>query len=363
MIDIATCFTSEKYVSSQPYKNIFNQSRNHMNLSLKRRRFGQLMLASATTAAVTNIGEKTLAQSTSSKIVGFSLDPNSIKLELSLFGLLSLSVSTNLANTTPQVVIQTLDSLTGKLLSTLEVASNLVTNQRTSTETTPKALYNQTYERITDATTLTDGRLVISAFVSTQKGNYNKIVIFDAKNYSYQQGLKISGFRTNNATIESVMAMKDNRLLSIISLGEGVPPFYFAVIDSKTGKITTGTELGLPDLSPDERFSNLAQAPDGKIYATNIDREGNTNIVQIDLKNRSLLTGKAKIVPYVQLRLEKKALRNDLLSMGFSSTGQLYALAAPHGEKTKSLYTIDLKTGELQYLTRFLVDQIAFSLY
>ncbi|MBU7587108.1 MAG: hypothetical protein KAF91_30385 [Nostoc sp. TH1S01] len=336
-----------------------------MNLSLKRRRFGQMMIASATTAAMANMADKTLAQSSSSKLVGFSLASNNLKVGLSVGGLLSVDVSlkTDLINTTPQIVIQTLDLLSGKLLSTLEVASKLVTNLRTSTESSPKALYSQTYERITDATTLTDGRLVISSVTSTQKGNYNKIVIFDAKTNSYQEGIKVSGFRSNNATIESVMAMKDNRLLSIISFGEGVPPFYFAVIDSTTGKISAGTELALPDLSPDERFSNLAQAPDGKIYATNIDREGNTNIVQIDLKNRSLLTGKAKIVPYVQLRLEKEALRNDLLSMAFSSSGQLYALAAPNGEKTKSLYTIDMKTGELQYLTEFLVEQIAFSFY
>ncbi|MCC5637260.1 hypothetical protein LC593_15605 [Nostoc sp. CHAB 5844] len=311
------------------------------------------------------MADKTLAQSTSSKLVGFTLASNNLNVGLSVDRLLSVDVSvkTDLVNSTPQIVIQTLDLVSGKLLSTLEVASKLVINQRTSTETAPKALYSQTYERITDATTLTDGRLVISSVASTQKGNYNKIVLFDSKTNSYQEGLKVSGFRSKNGTIESVMALKDNRLLSIISLREGVPPFYFAVIDSTTGKITAGTELALPDLSPDERFSNLAQAPDGKIYATNIDREGNTNIVQIDLKNRSLLTGKAKIIPYVQLRLEKESLRNDLLSMAFSSSGQLYALAAPHGKRSKSLYTIDLKTGELQYVTEFLVDKIAFSLY
>jgi hypothetical protein len=131
------------------------------------------------------------------------------------------------------------------------------------------------------------------------------------------------------------------------------------IIDPKNGKVTSGVELKLPDLPSDIRFSNLALAPDGTFYATLLERDDATTLVQLDPQKISVLTGRLLINKLAQLNYNKEPLPNDLLSLTFSPSGQLIALAKLKNEKTNSLLAVDKKTGEMTFLSKVAVDKIA----
>ncbi len=315
-----------------------------MNLRIRRRRFGQLAIASAVTTAIANLAGKGVAQQPSEIIYGVRLGSTGGNLK-------------DPANITPSIVLTSLDIATGKDVSNVELPETEVSNRERATESRSKAVFNQPSERITGFTILPNGTFVMAALAETQNGQFNRLKFTD----SSQQGLKLSGFRKSNSSIESLLATKENQLISIVSLNQGTPPFEFANINIKTGILDSGIELGLPLLKPLRRYSNLAQHPDGTIHATTIGSEGTTLLVKLDLVNRSILTGRGKFIILSQLKFDNQFLRNDLLSLAISPSGQLFALADPNYEKTNSLFLIDAKTGEMKLLRKFAVDKIAFA--
>lgn len=318
-----------------------------MNLRIKRRRFGQLVIAGATSVAVANFAKRTVAQ----------------QAQLILYGVrLSTTDPTepDLINTTPAIEIVSLDVAAGAEFTPVVVASRTVGNKQARTDAADKAVYTQPRERLTGFTTLVDGTFIVPCTISFKKGDATRLIFFNRKSSQFKKGLKSSGFKRKNSTIESILATQDGKFICVISLNGGVPPFDLAVIDQQTGKINTGAELGLPELPPDQRFSNLVQLPDGSIYATNVDRDG-AILVQLDLKNKAIVTGRGKIIKLAPLSFDNKLLQNDLLSLAASPSGQLFALADPKNEGANSLFTVDIKTGTMQLLRKFEVDKIAFA--
>jgi hypothetical protein len=239
-----------------------------------------------------------------------------------------------------------------------EILPTKVDNTDTKTETASLALYTEPNERITGLTALSNGTFVIVITALTKHGNYSKLLFFDNQS---SKSKKISGFKKSNCTIENLLATKDDKLIGIVSLNGGTPPFEMIIINPKNGKVSSGSDLCLPELLPDRRFSNLALSPDGKIYATTLAREGITTLVQLDLDNRSMITGKGNIVTLSPLMSDEQPLQNDLLSLTFSPTGEVYALANPKNEGTNSLFSVDIETGEMRPMSKVAVDKITFS--
>lgn len=319
-----------------------------MKLKIRRRRFGQMAIASAATAVIANFSSKSIAQS-SQQLIGVRFSSNTNKQ--------NEVVLNDLENSTPPITLVFLDLFSGQEKLTTEIPSTSVDNKTTKIEKASKAFYIKPNERITGLATLSDGTIITTIVASDQKGNYSKL-LFIKKNSLKSK--KISGFKKSNSTIEYVAATKDDRIISVVSLTGGSPPFELVIINSKNGKVTAGVELKLPDLSPDLRFSNLAPAPDRTLYATILERDGATTLVQLDTQKTSVITGKLLINKIAKLTYNKEFLTNDLFSLSFSASGQLIALAKLKNDKSNSLLAVDRKTGEMTLLSKVAVDRIVF---
>jgi hypothetical protein len=274
--------------------------------------------------------------------------------------------STDLVNTTPAISLISLDVPNGQqgfikdiLPKTInEILPTTVDNINTKTNMTSLALCVEPTERLTGLTTLSDGSFIGVTTVLSQKGHHSNLLFFDGKS---SKSKKISGFKQCNCNVENLLAIKGNRLIAVVSLCGGIPPFDLVEIDLINGKIIYDSDLSLPQIPPDMRLSNLALAPDGKIYATTISIESFPRLVQLDLDYRSMITGKGKIVSLARLTFDNKPLQNDLLSLTFSPSGELYALANLECEKTNSLFSVDIQTGNMKLLSKVAVDKIIFS--
>ncbi|BAY16045.1 hypothetical protein NIES21_18680 [Anabaenopsis circularis NIES-21] len=321
-----------------------------MYLRIKRRQFGQLVIASAATNMLVNlVKNKTLAQEARS-LVGVRL-PASKNQQ-------NPKISLDLENTSPAFTLVSLDLTTGGERLSTEIPASIVDNLTTKIETAKRAFSTES-SRITGFTSFTDGTMVMLTVETTQKGNHSKIIFTDNKSKK-PKAKKISGFKNGNHTIEGVLGTKNNKIIGIASANNGVPPFYLVMIDPKNGKVTSGDELKLPELPRNLRFSNLALSPDGKFYATILTSDGRTTLVQLDPNKTSLLTGKLLITTVAGLTYNRKYLSNDLLSLTFSPSGQLIALANLNNSPKNSVFAVDIKTGNMTLLSQVNANKIAF---
>ncbi|MBR8832763.1 MAG: hypothetical protein DSM106950_01645 [Stigonema ocellatum SAG 48.90 = DSM 106950] len=325
-----------------------------MNLRIKRRRFGQIVIASATTTVIASLAGKSMAQQTQ-QIYGISL-PSINPATNRTTG--SVSLSSNVENAVPAIVLKSLDLSTGKESSN-QLPASPVENVTTLLQSATKAIFTDLGEQVKGLTAKSDGTLISATVTSSPQGDVNQLTFANSKSSVLNRSLKASGFQ-KNSIIESLLFTKDNTLLTIVSLYSGTPPFDFGVIDTQTGILTPGAQLGLPEISPRDRLSNLAQSPDGKIYATGLGGEGSVVLVQLDLVNKTTLTGRGKIIKLFPLSFNGKGLGNDVFSLAFSPSGQLFALADPQYQGTNSLYTVDLQSGNLTFVRQFAVAKITF---
>ncbi len=215
------------------------------------------------------------------------------------------------------------------------------------TATNPQ-LTLQPNERISSFTVLLDGTLVVATAPATtsQNPNPSRLLSFSSSQIPALQGLEQS------STIESLCATQDGRLLSIVSLNLGLPPFRLATIDVNTGEVSFINELSMPE---NQRFSNLTESPNGHLIATNISRSGFTNIVRIFLNKGTFTT-------LSQLSYNGKPLSNDIKSQAYSPLSKgTFVLANPTYQSTNSLFWVNKKTGVLELITTFAADNIAFA--
>ncbi|MCC5636609.1 lactonase family protein [Nostoc sp. CHAB 5844] len=269
-------------------------------------------------------------------------------------------ISTDVENTTPAVTLVNLDLTTGNEKLTTEIPPIIVDNQDTKSETSKKALYIET-TRITGFTTLLDGTLVMVTVTTNQKGNFSKLIFTRHKSFKKPKSKKISGFRKSNNTIEGVLGIQDDKIIGIASYNNGRPPFYLVLIDPKNGKVTSGDQLNLPELPSNIRFNNLALSPDGKFYATILGSEGRVTLVKLDPSKKALITGRILISTVAELTHNRKYLASDLLSLTFSPSGQLTALANLNPKENNSVFAVDIKSGKMTLLSKVSVDKIAFA--
>jgi hypothetical protein len=342
-----------------------------MNLIVKRRRFGQMAIASAATTAIANLAGKTMAQQSESVIYGFNLGSTGNTILGSTTNAISDKADLiNLGNSTGEMTVTALNPLSAKVTSTVKLVSKTVENQSIRVETDQKAV-SAPKNRLTSVTPVSNGGFIVCCVVSSRQGDINRLSFVESQSSNpkslsmgIKRGLKISGFTRKNSTVESLLLTKENQLISVISHYGGLPPFEIVLIDLKTGRIRPGAELNLPDLPSDQRLSNLTLAPNGKFYATILDRENSTTLVQLDPQKKSILTGRLLITKVMQLNYNNEPLVNDLLSLTFSPSGQLFALANPKNEKNNSMFKIDIndvKAGKMQLIGGVSVNRISFA--
>ena len=334
-----------------------------MNFRIRRRRFGQIAIASAALSAIGNFASKAFAQQGESIIYGVNLSSSSnidTKTGATIDANIDAKIAATIdANITPAVTLISFDLVSGQYLPTIPLAGINVNNLDAPSETANKALYTEPSERLTAFTPLTNGSFVIVSVASTRTGNFNRIILVDSKSARPQKALKASGFRRINGTIESLVAIKENNFIGVVSLNEGTPPFDLVNFDLNSAKLNSSDEL--PLLPGNLRFSNLTQAPDGTIYATILSSQRSTTLAQLDLENKAIATGRGKIIRVSELRYNNKPLENDLLSLAVDKSGQVFALANPTNEKINSLFSVDVKSGEMKLLRKFAADKIAFA--
>lgn len=287
-----------------------------MNLRIRRRRFGQIAIATAATTALSGFAQRALAQR-GPILYGVTVD-----------------------STGENLIIQALNLATGNILP-VNIQRKLEGN-----------------ERISAFTAMPNGRFAIATgprIASPGRGlgrRRSRLMSSTTQDMPEPQGLD------NNAAFESILNTIDNRLLSIVSLNQGTPPFRFANIDRQSGRVSYLTNI---DLRPNRRYSNLSQSANGNVYGTLLGPDGGPTLVQFDFANRSLVTGKAKILPIAQLTYNKQPLFNDVASLALSPSNQLFALADPTYEGTNSLFLVNIKTGEMTFLRKFDVQKITFT--
>ncbi|RUR86785.1 hypothetical protein ACF3DV_13685 [Chlorogloeopsis fritschii PCC 9212] len=330
---------------------------------LKRRRFTQLAAASLTSTIVADVSSKALAQNNGQS------QGNEQSQEV-LYGVKLFKESKaqnqeesnarrNREDETPTLELIAADVGTGNVVSKKNVPSQSVDNP-SSTKKKSRAFFTGESDRVTKATALGDGNLVIST-VSNQRDGYVNHLTFTV------EGAKKDKFKAKkildlepNQTVESLLSLPKDQLLCIVGI-EGVPPFAFITLDSKNGKIISEDELALPPLPLNHRFANLCQDAKGNIFATETGPDGSPILIYLNLQEKATLTGKVKIQRLTPLNIEGRPLINDVEDLNFSSSGQLYALTADKGGK-KTLFKVEARSGKMESVKEFEAEKFAFVL-
>jgi hypothetical protein len=281
----------------------------------------------------------------------------------------SSSNAQNREDQTPPVELNTAELSTGKVLYKTSQPALAVDNP-SSVPKTPRAFSLPDSDRITKVIVLGDKTVVISTVSSTRNGYFNHLISvvgsatkpqFKAKKVLdlERTNQKVLGFESSSVTVESLLSLPKNQILCLVGT-EGIPPFTFRMLDFRTGKIYSGEDLGLPTLSPNSRFSNLCQDQKGNIFATEMGSEGSPTLISMNLQERAIVTGKAKIKRLTPLTFEGSPLFNDVKDLNFSSSGQLHALSADKNGNN-ALFMVDVKTGRMELVSPFASEKFVFS--
>lgn len=277
------------------------------------------------------------------------------------------NAAASVANKVPALTLVELDLDGDRITFTREIQSQTVENAQDTVIVQDQAVSVAPIERITGFTAQADG-FVASVVATTSKGNFSRLLFTDHRS---PKSKKISGFKASNHTVEALVAVPSSNqqgydLLSVFSLNGGTPPFDMGQIDPQTGKVQFGADLALPELQVNQRLSNLTRSPDGTIYGTALSGsatrlEVTPTLVQLNLTEPSILTGRGTIKLLASLHIDHKPLQNDLLALAAAPSGQIFALADPNYEGTNSLFTVNAETGEMQFVKKFEVDKITFA--
>lgn len=326
---------------------------------LKRRQFTQLAAASLTSTIVVDLSSKALAQKSEPSqqiLYGVNLSESADQNGTGLIP----PIKRNREDQTPPLGLTIAELATGKVLSTINLPTQAVDNP-SAVPTEARAFFLPDFDRVTKLIVIGGGTLVASTVSITRNGSSNQLVstVGSAKNPQFR-AKKVLGLERANQTIESLLGLPNNQLLSLVGT-EGVPPFTFRILDFTTGKVLSDDGLDLPPPPPTHRFGNLCQDPNGNIFATEIGSEGVPILISLNLQEKAIITGKVKINRLTPLSIEGRPLFNDVKDLGFSSSGQLYALVADNSRKNNVLFAVDVKSGKMDLVREFAVEKFAFS--
>ncbi|MEA5602294.1 hypothetical protein [Nostoc sp. UHCC 0252] len=323
---------------------------------LQRRQFGKLLAASLTSTIVAEISSKALAQNSKNSdpdIFGVNVVPRE-------------SNAQNRENQTPPVELKTAKLKNKEVLSNVKTPSLSVDNPSTVPKKS-QAIFSAESDRITKAIVDGDQNIVVSTVSSGKDGNQNYLLIATGspKNPKFRSK-KILGLENPNQTVESLLRVPGtkNQLLCLVA-NRGIPPFYFAIINSQTGRISSKDELDLPELNLNHRYANLCKDSKGNIFATETASEIGTRLISFNLKEKASLTGKVKINRLTPLKLEDgSTTANDVDDLAISPSDELYALYTDNSAKDKalkSLLKVEVKTGKMEVINKLPFQKFGFS--
>ena len=207
----------------------------------------------------------------------------------------------------------------------------------------------ETNETLSGFTSLSDGTLVVAATpVSTgRKETRSTRITFLSTPI---RTLIISGLRQNQQ-LGSLLGTNDGRLIGLVGKKNGTPPITLVDINVQTGEISSISKIKFPK---DERVSNLAQCPDGKLYTSLVGLNGETTLVQLDSNQKSPIR-------LAQLKINGQVWNNGLQSLVCSGAGQLLGFGALRYETPNAVYSIDKNSGNMTRLQNFDAAQITLA--
>ena len=292
-----------------------------MNWKLTRRRFGQVAIASTAVAGLGYLANKTFAQTPSPtpdlNIYGMKPDPKS-----SIAGGIVLH-SLDMARS--RVVTQTLPQVRVRATPILQIG-----------------------EQLTDLTCLADGTFVLAITpvrAGIKEGEPTRLVFLGTS----PRTVTVSGLKKQDR-LESLLVANGGSLLALLIKKNGRPPVDLVEIDLSTGEISLVDKIKLPQT---QRFSKLAQCPNGTLYTTAVGRLGETSLVQLDL-------AQGKAIVRSQLKVDGTVWNSGLSDLVCSRAGQLLALGAPRYESPNLVYSVDTSNGTMTALTPF--DVVKFTI-
>ncbi|MCC5665231.1 hypothetical protein LC653_15230 [Nostoc sp. CHAB 5784] len=374
-----------------------------MSYKLSRRQFGQLVLGATIVSGLGYLGNKTLAQTPSFKILGIgsgsiintdqtaipevnttelnSIAPNIVPTDIKPvgLGLVLESFVLQALNTgkvqllSPQIISQilaergtalvqsnqtlssfavlndgTLANLDTALGDVNDILSSL-TSLGNGTVADPVTPLVETNETLSGFTSLSDGTLVVAATpitIDRKQATPTRITFLGTP----IKTLIISGLKQNQQ-LGSLLGTSDGRLIGLVGKKNGTPPITLVDINLQTGEISSISKIKFPN---DERASNLAQCPDGKLYTSLVGLNGDTTLVQLDSNQKNPIR-------LAQLKFNGQAWNNGLQSLVCSATGQLLAFGAMRYETPNAVYSIDKNSGNMTRLQDFDAAQITLA--
>ncbi|AVH62677.1 MULTISPECIES: hypothetical protein [unclassified Nostoc] len=314
-----------------------------MNYKFSRRHFGQLALAGTVASGLSYLGNKAFAQTPSLNI------PN-----LNIVGIGSSSIITTDQTVVPEVnITESDDSTAPNIVPTVTkpvglVLQSLITgnSQVLEDKSTPLLEPN---EILSGFTSLTDGTLVVAitpVTTSRRQAALTRITFLGTP----VKTLIVSGLKRNQQ-LGSLLGTIDGRLIGLVGKKNGTPPIVLVDIDLQTGEISPISKVKFPN---DERVSNLAECPDGKLYTSLVGLNGDTTLVQLDSNQK-------KPIGLAQLKVDDKAWNNGLQSLVCSATGQLLAFGAMRYEIPNAIYSVDKSSGNMTRLQNFDTTKITLA--
>ncbi|MHC5614910.1 MAG: hypothetical protein ACYTXA_29010 [Nostoc sp.] len=308
-----------------------------MNYKLSRRKFGQLALAGTLISGLSYQTNKAFGETSSLKIIGIGSSP---------------IISTDQTDS-PEVNTTELNSITPKNVATDIkpvglVLQSLITGkaQILVNKSTPLVESNET---LSGFTSLSDGTLVVAitpVSTSRKQATSTRITFLSTP----VKTLIVSGLEQNQQ-LGSLLGTNDGRLIGLVGKNNGTPPIRLVDINLQTGEISFINNVKFPE---DERVSNLAECPDGKLYTSLVESDGDTFLVQLDSnQNKPIRLG--------QLQVNGQAWNNGLQSLVCSGTGQLLAFGAMRYQTPNTVYSVDKNSGNMTRLQDFDATQIALA--
>ena len=268
---------------------------------------------------------------------------------LSSFAVLSDGTITNLGTALGEVddILNNLPSLGNGILDD-DILSNLTSsgNSRVPDRVTPLV---ETNETLSGFTCLSDGTLVVAVTpvtIARKQAAPTRITFLGTP----VKTLIVSGLKQNQQ-LGSLLGTIDGRLIGLVGKKNGTPPITLVDIDVQTGEISAISKIKFPK---DERASNLAQCPDGKLYTSLVGLNGDTTLVQLDSNQKNPIR-------LGQLKLNGQAWNNGLQSLVCSGTGQLLAFGAMRYETPNAVYSVDKNSGNMTRLQDFDAAQITLA--
>ncbi|MEH2375668.1 hypothetical protein [Nostoc sp.] len=308
-----------------------------MSYKLSRRKFGQLALAGTLVSGLSYQTNKAFAQTSSLKIIGIGSSPI-----ISTDQTDSPEVNTTELNSiTPNNVATDIKPVGLVLQSLITGKAELLTNK-----STPLVESNET---LSGFTSLSDGTLVVAitpVSTSRKQATPTRITFLSTP----VKTLIVSGLEQNQQ-LGSLLGTNDGRLIGLVGKNNGTPPIRLVDINLQTGEISFINKVKFPD---DERVSNLAECPDGKLYTSLVESDGDTFLVQLDSNQK-------KPIRLGQLQVNGKAWNNGLQSLVCSGTGQLLAFGAMRYQTPNTVYSVDKNSGNMTPLEEFDATHIALT--